>query len=860
MRKLQLLLFVILISFKTFSATINAGIYSVKSGGDYNNLASAISALNSNGITGNGNVIFEIGDNQFLSEQTINDISGANASSQIIFRAEAGTTPVITFNLSSSGNAGITFNGTDYVTFDGWNQQGSVKRDITFKLSGNYGKIFEFKDGTDCEYNTIKNLNLIGYSNSVYMDNSAIFYNDGSDDNYEISHITISNNYIYKFANGIRIIARISDDNNYIDIKDNLVGPTSTSNTDNITYCGIAVTGGRYVNIINNEIQNIQYTSGGNGLYGIDVETIDSLVCDTNFIHNITANQYAWGIKIRGFWSSSYITHGYRIAKNTITDIYTQSTGAAGTEAAGICMGLLYPDGLIDNNKIYNIYTQRANASPAGIGTWAVGALKNITFSKNKIYRIYNATNADDSQTIYSGRGIYFDGTLAENIIIVNNFIYAIGGGSNLSTSAYNSGDFNETYPFGIMINTSSRAGSSPQIKIYHNSVYMTVDAKTNSSETAYPLNSATSCFAGAIGIKTTLTNFIDMRNNIFYNTISPVHTNQFKPQYPVMLYETTNPFYDSDYNIYKMERQLHSIWCKNRNYVAAVGGGSTGDAKPLTDNNCDGGAGSSSYGSGCADLQDFTGNDAHSRNHSITFACSGYPPAILTDTIIFIGSDDLHIDLSDAIPGTDLGITEDGDGDTRTTPYSIGADQGDGALPIVLGKFTANPTKKKTVKLKWETLAEINNDYFTIERSKDAKNWETIKILKAVGNSASTNFYNTIDNNPYNGVSYYRLKQTDFDGKYKYLGIKSVNININTINNKIKIYPNPSNGKITIEGNPEELETINIYNVIGENLTGLVTISKNSNKKIVIDLSNLSNGMYFIKTKTFADKVYKKY
>ncbi|NQX98097.1 MAG: hypothetical protein HRT73_09495, partial [Flavobacteriales bacterium] len=88
--------------------------------------------------------------------------------------------------------------------------------------------------------------------------------------------------------------------------------------------------------------------------------------------------------------------------------------------------------------------------------------------------------------------------------------------------------------------------------------------------------------------------------------------------------------------------------------------------------------------------------------------------------------------------------------------------------LPITLLSFEATANEDK-VDLKWSTSTEINNGFFTIERSADAKNWEEIVTTNGAGNSNQTIEYFETDYEPLEGVSYYRLKQTDFNGQYEY-------------------------------------------------------------------------------------------
>ncbi len=176
--------------------------------------------------------------------------------------------------------------------------------------------------------------------------------------------------------------------------------------------------------------------------------------------------------------------------------------------------------------------------------------------------------------------------------------------------------------------------------------------------------------------------------------------------------------------------------------------------------------------------------------------------------------------------------------------------------LPIELVNFNAEPINK-TVLLKWQTAAEINNDYFTIERSTNAKTWEALSDIKGAGNSSSILNYSIYDYQPYKGVSYYRLKQTDFDGNYTYSDIKSVNFK-SLENSDLLIYPNPTKNMVTLSGSAlNSNQQIILYNSLGQNVTSNISITT-ENGNIVLDLSVLSNGLYFIKTQNSTHKVTK--
>jgi hypothetical protein len=119
------------------------------------------------------------------------------------------------------------------------------------------------------------------------------------------------------------------------------------------------------------------------------------------------------------------------------------------------------------------------------------------------------------------------------------------------------------------------------------------------------------------------------------------------------------------------------------------------------------------------------------------------------------------------------------------------------GLLPIELLNFTASAADRK-VSLAWITATETNNDYFTIERSKDAINFEEIAKIPSLaenGNSIQTLSYSFQDESlPPAEVIYYRLKQTDFDGQISYSKIVSVVVSADEL---FSVYPNPANGPV---------------------------------------------------------------
>lgn len=167
------------------------------------------------------------------------------------------------------------------------------------------------------------------------------------------------------------------------------------------------------------------------------------------------------------------------------------------------------------------------------------------------------------------------------------------------------------------------------------------------------------------------------------------------------------------------------------------------------------------------------------------------------------------------------------------------------GALPIELIEFIAD-FKDNIVKLNWQTASELNNDYYTLERSSDAINFEHLATIEGAGNSTQLLLYSFVDELPLKGISYYRLKQTDFDGTNSYSAILSVSTNSLSGIDVENVYPNPTTDKfeIAFNGEPNESLNIKIVNSLGEIL---FMENKIRGKITPVDLTDYSKGIYML-------------
>lgn len=191
--------------------------------------------------------------------------------------------------------------------------------------------------------------------------------------------------------------------------------------------------------------------------------------------------------------------------------------------------------------------------------------------------------------------------------------------------------------------------------------------------------------------------------------------------------------------------------------------------------------------------------------------------------------------------------------GYTNFSQHSIG--KGSGVpLPIELVSFDAL-LQKDQVNLSWTTASEKNNDYFTIEKSTDAVNYTEVCKVRSLahnGNSTSMIHYSAQDYEPFPGLSYYRLKQTDFNGDYTYADPVSVHYNRET-DFAFELYPNPSYGEsvnVAISCKIQQDVQLSIVDVYGKELLSKVIHCDEASKVVFpIESSFLpERGMYIVR------------
>ena len=153
----------------------------------------------------------------------------------------------------------------------------------------------------------------------------------------------------------------------------------------------------------------------------------------------------------------------------------------------------------------------------------------------------------------------------------------------------------------------------------------------------------------------------------------------------------------------------------------------------------------------------------------------------------------------------------------TTFSPFTFGGNSNGHALPITLVAFNAVAVAdKNNVLTTWQTALEINNAYFTLQRSADGENFSSIGTVKGAGNSAELLSYSFTDEAPLKGISYYRLQQTDNNGIST--GSNIVAVNFDLPHSSLTVYPNPAVDQVSLNiTNPVGAVVVRVYNIAGQ-------------------------------------------
>jgi hypothetical protein len=162
------------------------------------------------------------------------------------------------------------------------------------------------------------------------------------------------------------------------------------------------------------------------------------------------------------------------------------------------------------------------------------------------------------------------------------------------------------------------------------------------------------------------------------------------------------------------------------------------------------------------------------------------------------------------------------------------------------LGDFILSKQIDGTVLVKWTTISEHNNEYFTVEHSTDGVHFTEIGKITSLGNTANGFSYQFIDTKPCIGKNFYCISMVDVALKSKYSEIKIVQVSDNA-QHMLSIFPNPAVNSISLKLNTNENEElkVEIYNATGnKELTKTCIMQR---QKTELDIGNLKTGIYSI-------------
>ncbi|MCR5886728.1 T9SS type A sorting domain-containing protein [Hymenobacter sp. J193] len=160
--------------------------------------------------------------------------------------------------------------------------------------------------------------------------------------------------------------------------------------------------------------------------------------------------------------------------------------------------------------------------------------------------------------------------------------------------------------------------------------------------------------------------------------------------------------------------------------------------------------------------------------------------------------------------------------------------------LPVTLAAFSVK-LQNKQVNLNWATATEVNNKGFEVQRSADAKNFQTIDFVAGNGSSTNKHEYKSTDKNPLSGTAYYRLKQIDLDGKFAYTEVKTV---VNGEAGSLSVYPNPVQSNVTVKL-PVIIQNARVQVL---DLTGRVVLNRTLAADGNLQLGELQRGTYLVR------------
>ena len=166
--------------------------------------------------------------------------------------------------------------------------------------------------------------------------------------------------------------------------------------------------------------------------------------------------------------------------------------------------------------------------------------------------------------------------------------------------------------------------------------------------------------------------------------------------------------------------------------------------------------------------------------------------------------------------------------------------------LPVEMTSFTAK-AEGTVNRLEWSTASEENNARFDVERSTNGVDFETIGQVEGNGTTVEVSNYNFVDEASAT-VSYYRLRQVDFDGNYEHSNI--VVVKREAGNNNVTMFPIPVQDRLTVQytATANEDMTITVTDATGRIVVSKAVTAIQGENQFNLNLNELPSGSYFVR------------
>ncbi|MDP4265297.1 MAG: DUF4082 domain-containing protein [Bacteroidota bacterium] len=173
--------------------------------------------------------------------------------------------------------------------------------------------------------------------------------------------------------------------------------------------------------------------------------------------------------------------------------------------------------------------------------------------------------------------------------------------------------------------------------------------------------------------------------------------------------------------------------------------------------------------------------------------------------------------------------------------------------LPVVLSEFRATPSNSDVL-LSWKTQSEFNSRGFEIQRSNNSADWYPVNFVNGAGESTTTRNYSYTDKGLAPGLYYYRLRQTDYDGKNTFSSIVTAIIGGKGTVSLFPNYPNPFSATSTIRYDLPRTQKVrlSLVDMMGREVKVLAdNMSEAGSHLVTIDAATLQRQLYLVRLQT---------